>query len=65
MEKKLEDFTDIELKALAYDILAQLQVSQRNLDAINGELSKRAQSAQSAQSSKSGTIPRLGDVDVV
>jgi hypothetical protein len=65
MEKKLEDFTDIELKALAYDTLAQLQVSQRNLDTINGELSKRAQSAQSVQSSKGGTIPRLGDVDVV
>lgn len=41
MEKKLEELSDIELKALAYDTLAQIQIHQQNLQAINNELAKR------------------------
>lgn len=48
MERKIEDLTDIELKALAYDTLAQLQVLQQNLNMINGELTKRAQLARNS-----------------
>lgn len=44
MEKQLSDLTVIELKALAYDQLAQLELSQNNLKILNQELSKRLNS---------------------
>lgn len=44
MEKQISDLTTIELKALAYDQMAQLELSQNNLRIINQELSKRLQS---------------------
>ena len=44
MERQLSDFTVTELKALAYDQMAQLELAQNNLRAINQELSKRLQS---------------------
>ena len=46
MEKTLDSLTEIELKALAYDTIAQLQSLQQNLQAINQELAKRAQNSQ-------------------
>lgn len=46
MEKTLESLTEIELKARAYDTIAQLQLLQQNLQAINAELVKRAQAAR-------------------
>lgn len=62
MEKQLKDFTDIELKAMAYDHIAQLQVLQNNLNAINQELARRLQPAQPQPAQ---VIPRLGQVNVV
>jgi hypothetical protein len=43
MEKQLSEFSIVELKALAYDQLVQLEVSQTNLRVINREISKRLQ----------------------
>lgn len=66
MERKLQDLSDIELKALAYDTLAQLQLLQNNLNAINGELGRRV---QQTQQQPSGFIPRdqapIGTVETV
>ena len=56
MEKKLEDISDVELKAMAYDTLAQLQALQQNLNIINAELSKRAAAAR--ENNSGGTIPQ-------
>jgi hypothetical protein len=56
MERKIEDLSDIELKALAYDTLAQLQFFQNNLNLINAELNIRAKNAQTAPQSQ--MIPR-------
>ena len=41
MEKKIEEFTDIELKAGAYDTIVQIQLLQQQLQMINNELGKR------------------------
>lgn len=61
MERKIEELSDIELKALAYDTLAQLQLFQQNLNVINGELAKRAQAArQATQPIEPEIIPREG-----
>jgi hypothetical protein len=70
MERKIEDLSDIELKAVAYDTLAAIQLHQNNLNAINGELARRAQANQGAQASQppapsGGIIPRLGQAEVV
>jgi D-mannonate dehydratase len=46
MEKQLKDLTDIEIKALCYDLLAQQQNIQQNLTILNQELAKRAQQSQ-------------------
>ena len=62
MERKLEELSDIELKALAYDTLAQLQMLQQNLNTINGELAKRAQTARNNSQqdviTPDGVVPR-------
>lgn len=44
MDKTLTDLTVVELKALAYDQMAQLELSQNNLRVINQELNRRANS---------------------
>jgi hypothetical protein len=41
MDKQLSDLTVVELKALAYDQMAQLELCQNNLRVINQELSRR------------------------
>jgi hypothetical protein len=43
MNKKLSEYTDIELKAIAYDELQKLQSAQNNLRIINEELVRRTQ----------------------
>ncbi len=43
MNKKIEEFTIVELKALAYDILAQSENLQNNLKIVNSEIAKRSQ----------------------
>jgi|TARA_R110000868_G_scaffold238378_1_gene492882 hypothetical protein len=45
MNKQISEFTEVELKAIAYDELAKLQSAQSNLRAINEELAKRNQQA--------------------
>jgi len=62
MEKTLQDLSDIELKAMAYDTLAQLQLLQNNLAAFNNELSRRAQAARTPQPviTPDDIIPREG-----
>lgn len=49
MEKKLSDLTVVELKSLAYDELAKLEVAQQNLRVLNQEIAKRAQEQQQVQ----------------
>lgn len=43
MERQISDLTTVELKAIAYDQMAQIELAQNNLRAINQELSKRVQ----------------------
>lgn len=45
-EKKLSEFTTTELKSIAYDQLAQIEVAQNNLRNINAELVRRAKPAE-------------------
>ena len=66
MERKIQDLSDIELKALAYDTLAQLQLLQNNLNVINAELNTRAKNV----SPQTQLIPReplspMGTVETV
>ena len=46
---ELKDLSLVELKAGAYDILAQLQGKQNELNIINAEISKRNAEAQKAE----------------
>ncbi len=64
MERKLQDIPDMELKALAYDHLAQLQALQNNLNAINAELNRRLQQQQGA-TPQFIQRPPMGDVQTV
>lgn len=41
MEKKLQDFTETELKALIYDESVRIQISQKNIEVIQAELVNR------------------------
>lgn len=50
MDKTLADLTVIELKALAYDQMAQLELVQNNLRFINQELNRRVSSNHPASS---------------
>jgi hypothetical protein len=42
----IKSLSDIEIKALAYDELAKLEMCQSNLRVLNKELADRAQSSQ-------------------
>jgi hypothetical protein len=46
MNKQLSEYTDIELKAIAYDELQKLQIAQNNIKIINDELAKRIQAVK-------------------
>jgi len=39
--KQLKDFTDLELKALAYDQIKNIEIAKANLANINQELDRR------------------------
>jgi hypothetical protein len=66
MEKRLQDLTDVEIKALCYDLIAQQQQTQNNLNVLNQELQRRAQSQQGVPTQQSTqVIPRLGTTEVV
>jgi len=41
MEMNIQELSEIELKALAYDALANIEFYQGNLRALNGELARR------------------------
>lgn len=41
--KPITEYTDVELKATAFEQIQQIEMSQNNLKAINQELQKRAQ----------------------
>jgi hypothetical protein len=41
MERQISELSVVELKALAYDQMAQLQQCQNNINVINQELAKR------------------------
>lgn len=49
MDKQLSELNIIELKAIAYDQLAQIEMAQSNLRAINQELNKRMQAVNQGQ----------------
>jgi hypothetical protein len=49
MERQITDLTVTELKAVAYDQMAQIELAQNNLRAINEELRKRLQPQQQGQ----------------
>ena len=42
MQKTLKEFTEVELKALAFDTLVLIEQNQKNLQIINNELQSRA-----------------------
>lgn len=44
----LSQLTEIQLKALAYDEMNKIEISQNNLRVLNQELNKRVQNANSA-----------------
>lgn len=41
-QKEISDFTDVELKALAYDQIGRIETAKQQLGLINQELEKRA-----------------------
>lgn len=51
-QKSISEFTLVELKALAYDQMAQIELSQNNLKIINQEFSRRL------NDSNQGSIPQ-------
>ena len=51
----ITQMSDTDLKALAYDQMAQIELSQANLRAINGELEKRRQPAEEAKPTEEPT----------
>jgi hypothetical protein len=51
MNKTIKDFSETELKAMAYDCLANIELNQANVKAINDELQARAE-AKKAEAPK-------------
>lgn len=43
MNKKITDYTDTELKALAFDCMVSIEQQQNNIKVINQELTRRAE----------------------
>jgi hypothetical protein len=40
--KELEDYSEVELKALVYDEMGKIEIAQGNIKIINSELQRRA-----------------------
>lgn len=55
-QTNISQLSIIELKALAYDQLTQLEISQQNLKIINQELNKRIQQQSSVSPNTSSDI---------
>lgn len=49
MDKQLSEMTLIELKALAYDQIQNIEIAQNNLRFINEEIQKRNQSQEEVE----------------
>jgi hypothetical protein len=64
MEKKISDLTVIELKSLAYDELAKIELCQNNLRALNQEITNRLQ-PQSNQLSGNFDSPPTATTETV
>ena len=47
MNPQLEQFSDIELKAIVYDLSNQMQTAKQQIDIVNQELSERIKKANS------------------
>lgn len=58
MERQLQDLTVVELKAIAYDQMAQIELSQNNLRVVNQELSRRLNISNSNNPSPSNSLPQ-------
>jgi hypothetical protein len=56
----LSQLSDVQLKALAYDELAKVEIAQSNLRVINQELANRAKAA-----SENNQKPSASDVEVI
>jgi len=65
MDKQLSEMSVIELKALAYDLIANLEMLRNNLAAVNQELAKRQQEANQPATPPPTTIPRVGGIQPV
>lgn len=44
MQKQLKDYTELELKGMAFDCISEIERFQNNLRVINQELAQRKQS---------------------
>ncbi len=64
MEKKISDLTVVELKSLAYDELAKIELCQNNLRALNQEITNRLQ-PQSNQLSGNFDSPPTTNTETV
>lgn len=64
MEKKISDLTVVELKSLAYDELAKIELCQNNLRALNQEITNRLQ-PQSNQLSGNFDSPPITNTETV
>jgi hypothetical protein len=58
MQKNVQDFTDIELKAIAFDNLVQAEQCQNVIKTINNELASRAQNTQPKKPMDEQTTPQ-------
>jgi hypothetical protein len=64
MQKQISDFTVVELKSLAYDELAKIELAQNNIRILNQEITNRIQS-QSQQTTGDFTSPPTATTETV
>jgi len=64
MQKQISDFTVVELKSLAYDELAKIELAQNNIRLLNQEITNRIQS-QSQQTTGDFTIPPVSNSEII
>ena len=64
MQKQISDFTVVELKSLAYDELAKIELAQNNIRLLNQEITNRIQS-QSQQTPGDFTSPPTANTETV
>lgn len=62
MEKKITDFSVVELKSLAYDELTKIELCQNNLRLLNQEITNRLQAQQQQVTGNFLTPPTSSEV---